>query len=378
VARFPWLVLLRAAVLVALLGSSALVVDYLSPAPSFCGAGSGCSVVRADELSHLGGLGVPLPAVGLMAFTALYTLSLLPGDRRRLAGSVAILAGILGAALLYVQAFRIRVFCSLCTIVDVAAIVAAVAGGLYLAARQRGTPGAEPLRDGGWMALGVLAVSAPLLWPSLRPTPPVPPAIAKFHVPGKINVVEFVDFQCPHCRFFHPRLKAILAEYGDRVHFTRLDLPLEMHPLARGAARAHVCAVARGKADAMADALFETEDLEEAGLIKAGEKVGLDGTELRRCLAAPETEAAVARSERILLDAKLLEGLPTTFVGSTMLVGTQEDATLRDAFDRAATDGSLPGVPGPVFIGAIAAAALAIVWFGREKGRTAPVSPPKS
>jgi predicted DsbA family dithiol-disulfide isomerase len=314
-----------------------------------------------------------------MAFTALYTLSLLPGERRRLAGRVAILAGILGAALIYVQAFRIRVFCSLCTLVDLAAIVAAVAGAAYLAARGRGETTPEPLRDGAWMALGALAVSAPLLWPSLRPTPPVPPAIAKYHVPGKINVVEFVDFQCPHCRLFHPRLKAIIAEYGERVAFTRLDLPLKMHPLARSAARAHVCAVARGKGEAMADALFETADFEEAGLLKAGEKAGLDGAELRRCLAAPETEAAVVRSERILLDAKLLEGLPTTFVGSTMLVGTQEDATLRDAFDRAATDGPLPGVPGPVFIGVIAVGALAIVWFGRDKGEAArPASAPKA
>jgi predicted DsbA family dithiol-disulfide isomerase/uncharacterized membrane protein len=376
VARFPWLVLLRAAVLVALLGSSALVVDYLSPQPSFCGAGSGCSVVRADELSHLGSLGVPLPAIGLMAFTALYTLSLLPGDRRRLASQAAIVGGVLGAALLFVQAFRIKVFCSLCTIVDVAAIVAAVAGAFVLAGRRRGLTQAEPLRDGGWMALGALAVSAPLLWPSLRPAPPVPPAIAAYHVPGKINVVEFVDFQCPFCRLFHPRLKAIMAEYGDRVHFTRLDLPLAMHPLARGAARAHACAVARAKGDAMADALFETEDLEEAGLLKAGEKVGLPAEELRRCLAAPETEAAVVRSEKILIDAKLLEGLPTTFIGSTMLVGAQEDATLRDAFDRAKAGGGLPGVPGPVFILVIAAAAGAIVWFGRVNREAPRTSPP--
>jgi protein-disulfide isomerase/uncharacterized membrane protein len=356
-------VLLRAAVLVALLGSSALVVDYLSPQPSFCGAGSGCSVVRQDELSHLGGLGVPLPAVGLMAFTALYTLSLLPGERRRLAGAAAILAGVLGAALLGVQTFRIRTFCSLCTIVDVSAIVAAVAGALYLLQRKReATPG-EPLRDGAWMALGALAVSAPLLWPSVRPAPPVPPAIAKFHQPGKINVVEFVDFQCPFCRMFHPRLKAVTAEYADRVHFTRLDLPLNMHPLARGAARAHVCAIARGKGDAMADALFETDNLEPAGLLAAGEKVGLDRAELERCL---ETEAAVARSESILPDAKLLEGLPTTFVGSTMLVGAQEDATLRDAFDRALED-TTAGIPGIAFILLVGFAAVAIVWFGRPR-----------
>lgn len=367
--------LLRAAVLVALLGSSALVVDYLSPQPSFCGAGSGCSVVREDELSHLGPLGVPLPAAGLMAFTALYTLSLLPGDRRRLAGTTAILAGLLGAALLYVQAFRIRTFCSLCTIVDVAAIVAAVAGAQYLAARSRGTVQHEPLRDGAWMALGALAVSAPLLWPSLRPAPPVPPAIAKYHVPGKINVVEFVDFQCPFCKLFHPRLKAIVGEYADRVHFVRLDLPLAMHPLARGAARAHVCAVGRGKGDAMADALFETNDLERAGLLAAGEKVGLDRAELERCLAAPETEAAVVRSERILPDAKLLEGLPTTFIGATMLVGTQEDATLRDAFDRAGSD-TMPGIPGVAFILLVGVAAVAIVWVGRDRGEAKSADPP--
>jgi uncharacterized membrane protein/predicted DsbA family dithiol-disulfide isomerase len=367
--------LLRAAVLVALLGSSALVVDYLSPQPSFCGAGSGCSVVRQDELSHLGGLGVPLPAAGLMAFTALYTLSLLPGERRRLSGGAALLAGVLGAGLLYVQAFRIRTFCSLCTLVDVAAIVAAVAGGLYLAMRERGATPPEPLRDGAWMALGALAVSAPLLWPSVRPSPPVPPAIAKFHVAGKINVVEFVDFQCPFCRLFHPRLKAVVAEYADRVHFTRLDLPLKMHPLAREAARAHVCAVAGGKGDAMADALFATDDLEHAGLLAAGEKVGLERAALERCLVAPETEAAVVRSERILLDAKLLEGLPTTFVGATMLVGAQEDATLRDAFDRAG-EGALPGVPGWAFLLLVGVTAAGIVWFGRAQGDAARADPP--
>jgi protein-disulfide isomerase len=233
----------------------------------------------------------------------------------------------------------------------------------------------EPLRDGAWMALGALAVSAPLLWPSLRPTPPVPPAIAKFYQPGKINVVEFVDFECPFCRLFHPRLKAVMAEYGDRVKFTRLDLPLKMHPLARGAARAHVCAVARGKGDAMADALFETENLEEAGLLAAGKNVGLDPAELKSCLGSPETEAAVVRSERILIDAKMLEGLPTTFVGSTMLVGAQEDATLRDAFDRAGTSG-MPGVPGAVFVLVVGAAAAAIVWFGRANAKAPDVSPP--
>jgi len=352
--------------LVALVGSSALVVDYLSPVPSFCGAGSGCGVVRESPLAHLGSLGVPLPAVGLMAFTALYTLSLLPGERRRLAAYAAVLGGLVGAALLLVQGVGIGVFCSLCTIVDAGAIVAGVAGGMLLRG-EAPLLTRDPLRDRAWIALGVLAVSSPLLWPSVRPTPDVPPAIAGYMKPGKINVIEFVDFQCPFCRLFHPRLKAIVAEYGDRVHFVRLDLPLAMHPLARGAARAHVCAVAQAKGDAMADALFDAEDLSEPGLLRAGDKVGIDQNALKACLAAPGTEAAVVRSEKILRDTNLLEGLPTTFVGATMLVGAQEDATLRDAFDRAGT-GGMPGVPAPFFVAVLALGALGIVVFGRVKG----------
>jgi protein-disulfide isomerase len=376
VARFPWLALLRVATLVSLVGSSALVVDYLGPVPSFCGAGSGCSAVRESPLSHLGALGVPLPAIGLMAFTALYTLSLLPGDRRRLAVPAAIVGGVLGTLLLLVQGFGLGVFCSLCTMVDTGALVAGTAGTVLLGGKWTQGVGSDVLRDRAWMALGVLAVSAPLIWPSVRPTPDVPSAIASYMKPGKINVVEFVDFECPFCRIFHPRLKAIVAEYGDRVNFVRLDLPLDMHPLARGAARAHVCAVAKKKGDEMADALFETEDLSKKGLLEAGKKIGLGPDALERCLEDPDTEAEVVRSERILRDAKLLEGLPTTFVGSTMLVGAQEDATLRDAFDRA-QGGGMPGIPAPLFMLVATGVAVAIVVIGRVKPSSGePGAPP--
>ncbi len=369
-ARFPWLATLRLAVLASLAGSSALVVDYLSPVASYCGANSGCGQVRQHALSHLGSLFVPLPAVGLMAFTAVYTLSLLPGERRRLAAIAAIVGGVGGAALLLVQKLAIGVFCSLCTVVNVGAVIAGIAGALYLASLDEG-PAPEPLRDWAFMALGALAVSAPLAWPQLRPAPDLPPGVAAYYEPGKINVVEFVDFECPFCRLLHPKLKAVVREYGDRVNFVRLDLPLAMHPRARAAAHAHACATERGKGDAMADALFTTEDLSTAGLLRAGESVGLDRSYVQRCLGAKRTEEAVVGTERILRDSGRLEGLPTTFVGTAMLVGTQEEATLRDAFDRA-EQGTQGGVPGPVFVAAVVIAALLVMWFGRARGAMEP------
>jgi len=377
------LVVLRAAALVALVGSSALTVDYLSPIPSFCGATSGCGIVQNSGWGYLGAAHVPLPAVGLVGFTVLLTLSLLPGRRRLSAAPIALIGGVIGAVLLLVQKLKLGVFCVLCVTVDTAAIVAAAAAALVLFGPEPprtagdlarsdddGAP-REPLRDGAWIALGVLAVTAPLLWPSLRPLPDVPREIAAYYVRGKINVVEFVDFQCPFCRLYHPELKKVAAEYGERVHLVRLDLPLAMHPLARGAARAHACALQQGHGDAMANALFETEDLTRPGLLKAGVSVGLEEKALAACLDDPASEAAVAKTESILPKLGLLQGLPTTFIGAKMLVGAEEAPALREAFDHA-EQGAERGVPAPIYVAVLLAAAGLTLWFGRARRPTPP------
>jgi protein-disulfide isomerase len=364
---------------VALLGSSALTIDYLSPVPTFCGATSGCGTVRGTAWSHLGSVGVPLPALGLMGFTAVLTLSLLPGTRRRAAAPVALAGGALAAALLGVQWLAIHAFCVLCVGVDMAALIAALAGAALLVASKHDPPllestapgssapsSAEPFRDGAWIALGVLAVTAPLLWPSIRPLPDVPGEIAAYYVPGKINVVEFADFQCPWCRLYHPELKKVAAEYGDRVHLVRLDLPLAMHPLARGAARAHFCAVAQGRGEELANALFEAADLTLPGLLKAGSAVGLDPKALETCMKAPETDREVGENEKLLTRLGLFQGLPTTFVGSKMIVGAVEAPALREAFEQAAA-GAHRGVPAPVYVSGVALAAALMLWFGRRR-----------
>jgi len=380
VARVHALLVLRAAVLVALLGSSALTIDYLSPVPTFCGATSGCGTVHQSAWSHLGPLNVPLPALGLVCFTAVLTLSLLPGTRRYTAAPLAIAGGAVATALLLLQWLKVGAFCVLCVTVDTAALVAAAAGLAFVlrkgddasTAESEPSPSdarSEPLRDGAWIALGVLAVTAPLVWPAVQPLPDVPREIAAYYEPGKINVVEFVDFQCPFCRMYQPELKKVIDEYGSRVHFVRLDLPLAMHPLARGAARAHLCGVARGRGEQLANALFETEDLSTAGLLKAGASVGLDPKALEACMNAPETDRDAGKSEELLKRLGLLQGLPTTFVGAKMIVGAEEAPALREAFEQAAA-GANHGIPGSIYTAIVLAAAAASVGFGRRRSVT--------
>jgi len=56
-----------------------------------------------------------------------------------------------------------------------------------------------------------------------------------------VNVVEFSDFECPHCREAHQGLIAMESKYP-QVRFTFMDFPLTLvHPWAKTAALAGRC-----------------------------------------------------------------------------------------------------------------------------------------
>jgi predicted DsbA family dithiol-disulfide isomerase/uncharacterized membrane protein len=365
---------LRLALVLAMAASAALTVDYLSANPSFCGATSGCGVVRRSGWGYVGP--APVPLLGLLAFASVLSLSLGSAALRRMANWAAVAGALIAAALLVVQGVVIGAYCAFCTLVDAFAMLSGVSAGLLLVLGSRAERrhlATDPavvaggLRTWAWGALGALAIAAPLVWPALRPAGDLPAGVRERHVPGKINVVEFVDFECPFCRMFHPTLKKVVDEYGARVNFVRLDMPLESHPHARGAAKAHLCAGAQRAGDRMAEALFETEALDEPGLVAAAKSLGLDVKRFEECLASPKTEAELREVENILRDSGMLQGLPTTFVGSAMLVGAHDDVALRDAFERAARGADDDGIPGWAYAGVIVALAGGVAFFGRRR-----------
>jgi predicted DsbA family dithiol-disulfide isomerase len=214
-----------------------------------------------------------------------------------------------------------------------------------------------------WWGLGALALAAPLGWPSLKSAPPVPSGVLAFYRPGKLNVVEFADFQCPACRRFAGILKEALAPYGDRVHFVRLNKPLLMHQYARDAAHAAVCAEAQHKAEPMADALFATEDLSPAGIDKVAASVGLDLAAFERCVLDPATAARVEREASLLVPPEL-EGLPTTYIGGKRLLGVQSPEVVTDALERAARGEGTTGISGYVYLPMVALLSALVLRFG--------------
>jgi uncharacterized membrane protein len=371
VSRATALLALRIAILVGLSASAALTVEYRSAGSAFCGPESGCAALRETDLAYLWGAGITLPELGLAGLLLAFALTLRPdaswGVRLAVAG------GGVGLFLLVVQAFVLKTFCWLCVTTDVSSLIA---GGFGLVALRKPREGNEraPLRLGAWAALAALSLSAPLAWPQFKPAPPVPSEIRDFYRPEKINVIEFADFECPFCRRLHAQLKALLRPYGDRVHLVRLNAPLERHPNAFHAAMSAICTESSAKAGEMVEFLFTTPDLSKPSIERQVGSLGLDTVAFERCLASAATRERVLR-EREILDDIGFEGLPTTYVGDTRIVGARAPEVFRDALERAASSSGDRGVPAWVYLMIVLAIAAAIVRLGWIHGAARPSSP---
>ncbi len=366
-----WLFLLRLCCVVALAASAALFVDYATLNPAFCtAADSGCGAVRHSGYGYLPiGPGIPVPDVGLAGFGMLLLASLFGSlaQRRVMLLALAGVGGLAGSIFILLQALKIGRFCEFCLVADTSSIVAVVAAVMFWvkSAGQEET-GRPDLAPWAWVVLGALAVAAPLAWPRLRPRPPVPPAIAALYKPGKINVVEFADFECPYCRMLHPQLQKLFAAYAGQVNFVRLNMPLSQHLHAHDAARAYVCAEAQGKGDVMANALFEAEELTPSATRRLAVGFGVDVDRYDHCIVDPATDAHIDAEQKILHDAGF-EGLPTTWVGNQQIIGAQPEDVFRKAFDQAAAGDGGVGIPGPIYAIAAALLALGVAFAGRKR-----------
>lgn len=76
---------------------------------------------------------------------------------------------------------------------------------------------------------------------------------------AKVIIVEYSDFQCPACGAYHPVLKRLSEEFGDKIGFVYRHFPLPQHTNARPAARAAEAAGRQGKFWEMHDIIFENQ-----------------------------------------------------------------------------------------------------------------------
>jgi len=137
---------------------------------------------------------------------------------------------------------------------------------------------------------------------------------AKGPTGAPVLIVEFADFECPHCAVTRPMLDELFKRYDGQIRFVYKNFPLGMHQFAEKAARASIAAHKQNKFWEMEVALFENQaNLQPPAIEQLAKTVGLD---LPRFMKDWESEAvadSVAR-DRKQGERLGLTGTPTIFI----------------------------------------------------------------
>lgn len=141
-----------------------------------------------------------------------------------------------------------------------------------------------------------------------------------------VTLVEYGDFQCPHCRAAHPVVKVVLERMGDQVRFVYRHFPItSTHPHAQHAAEAAESAGAQGEFWAMHDLIFRNQEaLEDDDLISYAEKIGIDASRVATELSEGTHEDKVRKDFRSGVRSGV-NGTPTFFINGARYDGVWKD-----------------------------------------------------
>lgn len=160
------------------------------------------------------------------------------------------------------------------------------------------------------------------------------------HVQGNpgapITLVEYGDYQCPHCGHAYPIVKQIQKHLGDQLKFIFRNFPLKKaHPLAMAAALAAEAAGRQNKFWEMHDTIFENQlYLNEDSFRLFAEDLGLDLDQFNRDINDEELVDEVDSDFGSGIVSGV-NGTPTFFINGMRYNGSCETADLLSALNLA-------------------------------------------
>jgi len=152
-----------------------------------------------------------------------------------------------------------------------------------------------------------------------------------------LELVEFADFQCPHCKAAQANMDKLIADFPKaRIVFQSYPLAA-IHPQAATAAAYGVCVAKEAGSSGFfqfAGAVFDGQDgLNTADgatltLNSAVTKAGLDPAKITACAATPETKAAVDASVKLSQDLNIAS-VPTLVINGRQVPANAPYETLK-------------------------------------------------
>ena len=149
-----------------------------------------------------------------------------------------------------------------------------------------------------------------------------------------VTLVEFSDFQCPHCKHLQPVLEQILDEYRGKVKLYFKNYPISRaHPDAALAAAAALAAGKQGKFWAFHDKIFASDQQHEdmPFLEKIAKELKLDMGKWKADIETmkPQVERDHAEGEKAEIDST-----PTLYIDGKKHQGPKTYEEIKDWIDE--------------------------------------------
>lgn len=153
-----------------------------------------------------------------------------------------------------------------------------------------------------------------------------------------LEIVEFADFQCPHCKDAQPTVDKIVNDFPN-AHFVFESFPLPQHPQAFHAAAYGACVAKLGGNKAFFDyaaAVFDgqaglaTDEGATLTLNSAVTKAGQDPDKVKACAETPETKATVEAGVKLAQDLNVNQTPSLAINGRIIPAGGVSYDTLKE------------------------------------------------
>ncbi len=153
-----------------------------------------------------------------------------------------------------------------------------------------------------------------------------------------VTLVEYGDFECPHCGEAYPIVQKVLRDMDGEIRFVFRNFPLsQSHPHAERAAEAAEAAGAQGKFWKMHNLLFQHQNaLSERDLHQYAEEIGLDMQRFEREMAR-KSHADQVQEDFLSGVRSGVNGTPTFFINGRRYDGPIGASSLEEALEQAAS-----------------------------------------
>lgn len=152
---------------------------------------------------------------------------------------------------------------------------------------------------------------------------------------AKVTVVEFADYQCPHCREAFDAWEKAWPDVKEKIRFVYVDYPINASGISKIVAQGAYCANKQNKFWEYHSMAFKRQaELSKEIPKKFAEELKLDVKAFEACVNSKEALAHIEKS-KAEGDRVGIRGTPTIFLNGRRYVNAHDPEKLKEAINKA-------------------------------------------